>query len=36
MKKYKKVRFKISAPTWNGEFELPEGSYPVSTIQDLF
>ena len=28
--------FKISAPTWNGEFELPDGSYSVSDIQDYF
>ena len=28
--------FKISAPTWNGEFELPDGSYSISDIQDCF
>ena len=28
--------FKISALTWNGEFELPDGSYSVSDIQDYF
>ena len=27
-------RFKISAPTWNKEFELPDGSYSLSDIQD--
>ena len=27
---------KISAPTWNDEFELPDGSYSVSDIQDYF
>ena len=27
---------KISAPTWNGEFELLDGSYSVSGIQDYF
>ena len=27
-------KFKISAPTWNDEFELPDGSYSVSDIQD--
>ena len=27
-------KFKISAPTWNDKFELPDGSYPVSNIQD--
>ena len=26
----------ISAPTWNDEFELPDGSYSVSDIQDYF
>ena len=25
---------KIIASTWNGEFELPDGSYSVSDIQD--
>ena len=29
-------KFKISAPTWNDEFELPGGSYSVSDIQDYF
>ena len=24
----------MSAPIWNEEFELPNGSYPVSDIQD--
>ena len=24
---YKNNKFKISAPTWNEEFELPDGSY---------
>ena len=33
---YKNNKFKISAPTWNGEFELPRGSYSVSDIQDYF
>ena len=28
--------FKISAPTWNYEFELPDISYSVSDIQDYF
>ena len=27
---------KISVPTWNEEFELPDGSYSVSDIQDYF
>ena len=35
-KLYKNNEFKISAPTWNEEFELPDGSYPVSNIQDYF
>ena len=33
---YKNNKFKTSAPTWNGEFELPDGSYLVSDIQDYF
>ena len=28
--------FKISAPTWNEEFGLPDGSYSISDIQDYF
>ena len=28
--------FKISAPTWNDQFELPDGLYSVSDIQDYF
>ena len=35
-KAYKNNKFKISAPTWNEEFELPDGSYSVSNIQDYF
>ena len=27
-------KFKISAPTWYDKFELPDGSYSVSDIQD--
>ena len=27
---------KISAPTWNDTFDLPDGSYSVSDIQDYF
>ena len=26
----------ISAPTWNEDFELPDGSYSISDIQDYF
>ena len=33
---YNNNKSKISAPTWNDEFELPDGSYPVSDIQDYF
>ena len=33
---YNNNRFKISAPRWNEEFELPDGSYSVSDIQDYF
>ena len=29
-------QFKISAPTWNDEFELPDGSYSITDIQDYF
>ena len=29
-------KFKISAPTWNEEFTLPDGSYSVTDIQDYF
>ena len=33
-KSYKNNKFKISAPTWNEEFELSDESYSVSDIQD--
>ena len=33
---YKNNKFKISAPTSNEDFELPDGSYLVSDIQDYF
>ena len=29
-------KFKISAPTWNDKFELPDRSYSISDIQDYF
>ena len=32
-KSYKNNKFKISAPTWNEEFELPDGSNSVSHYQ---
>ena len=31
-KSYKNNKFKILAPTWNEEFEFPDGSYYVSDI----
>ena len=33
---YNNKKFKISAPTWNEEFKLLDGSYSVSDIQDYF
>ena len=33
---YNNNKFKISAHTWNDKFELPDGSYSVSNIQDYF
>ena len=33
---YKKNKFKIPASIWNDKFELPDGSYSVSNIQDYF
>ena len=33
---YSNNKFKISAPAWNDKFELPDGSYSVSDIQDYF
>ena len=33
---YNNNKFKISAPTSNDEFDLPDGSYSVSDIQDYF
>ena len=40
MEKYKKLyknnKFKLSAPTYNEEFDLPGGSYSVWDIQDYF
>ena len=32
----KNNKFKILAPKWNEEFELPDGSYSISDIQDYF
>ena len=33
---YNNNKFKISAPTWNDKFELPDESHSVSNIQDYF
>ena len=33
---YNDNKFKISSPTWNDRFELPDGSYSVTNIQDYF
>ena len=33
---YNNNKFKINAPTWNDEFNLPNGSSSVSDIQDYF
>ena len=29
-------KFKISAPTWNDTFDLPDSSYSIVDIQDYF
>ena len=29
-------KFKISVPTWNETFDLPDGSYSINDIQDYF
>ena len=34
--KYNNSKFKISAPTWNDTFDLPDGSYSISEIQGYF
>ena len=33
---YNNKKFKISAPTWNDAFDLPDGSYSIEDIQDYF
>ena len=33
---YSNNKFKISAPTWNEEFTLPDGSYSISDVKDYF
>ena len=35
-KSYKNYKIKVSAPTWNEEFELLDGSYSASNIKDYF
>ena len=31
---YNNNKFKVSTPIWRGKFELPDGSYSISDIQD--
>ena len=33
---YNNNKFKSSAPTWNDEFDLPDGSYSIEDMQDYF
>ena len=33
---YEKNNLKISSPTWNDKFELPDGSYSASDNKDYF
>ena len=33
---YNNNKSKISGPTWNDKFELPDESYSISDIQDYF
>ena len=33
---YNNNTVKISAPIWHDEFDLPDGSYSISDIQDFF
>ena len=33
---YNNNKFKVSAPAWNETFDLPDGSYTTSSIQDFF
>ena len=35
-KSYNNNTFNISVPTWNDKFELPDGSYSVTDIEDYF
>ena len=33
---FKNNKFKVSTATWNEKFELPDGLYSISDIQDYF
>ena len=33
---YNNNKFKISVPTWNDTFDLPDGLYNIPEIQDYF
>ena len=33
---YNNNKFKMSLPTWSDKFELPDGSYSISDIQEYF
>ena len=33
---YSQNKFKFFAPTWNGKFDFPDGSYSISDIQYYF
>ena len=33
---YNNNKFKISAPTWDDKFDLPDGSYSISDIKIIF
>ena len=33
---YNNNKFKFSAPTWNDNFHLPDGSYSIEDIQNYF
>ena len=33
---YNSNKFKIYTPTWNDKFDLPDGSYSITNIQDYF
>ena len=33
---YNSYKFKISAPTWNDIFDLPDGSYSIDDMQNYF